>query len=354
MPDIRFTNNAVLHSNNFIPISRTAWNYFLVLTNSGERDSGIRFVRSISFDSIRFARMSHHNFVFFSFLLFYRFIAFNVCKLVRGFISLKIFPMFKDGASSKILRFLPVIFSSQRSRQKKKEAGERRKGNNGGNDGEMKERNGWGKDPRENRRTGSWPTAAFCPLFPSLIGARYLLLPFTCMGKKERKEWTKAIDIVNDRIFLWHHSSINPHIIWFFQLYVLFDSLREVWRQFDSEENGRKSLKFRKKCCGVERQEYCDIFAWISINFGRFLISWTRLFQNSPWLFIIMLLQLIFLECLSCFLLFLTLDKNTTIRSLYLIFDNIIEYLINRLFLYSFLNFHLIIEFHKVQWYRLP
>lgn len=168
----------------------------------------------IQFHSIRFARMSHRNFVFLFFFSFYRFVAFNVCKLVRGLFPFKIFPTFKDGASSKILRFLPVIFSSQRSRQKKKKkAGERRKGNNGGNDGEMKERNGWGKDPRENRRTGSWPTAAFCPLFPSLIGARYLLLPFTCMGKKERKEWTKAIDIVNDRIFLRHHSSINPHII---------------------------------------------------------------------------------------------------------------------------------------------
>lgn len=158
--------------------------------------------------------MSHRNFVFLFFFSFYRFVAFNVCKLVLGLFPFKIFPTFKDGASSKILRFLPIIFSSQRSRQKKKKkAGGRRKGNNGGNDGEMKERNGWGKDPRENRRTGSWPTAAFCPLFPSLIGARYLLLPFTCMGKKERKEWTKAIDIVNDRIFLRHHSSINPHII---------------------------------------------------------------------------------------------------------------------------------------------
>lgn len=310
------------------------------------------YVSFVQFHSIRFDSLGCHNFIFFSFLFFTVSLPLMFVSWFEGLFPLRSSLCLKT--SSKILRFLPVIFSSQRSRQKKKEAGERRKGNNGGNDGEMKERNGWGKDPRENRRTGSWPTAAFCPLFPSLIGARYLLLPFTCMGKKERKEWTKAIDIVNDRIFLWHHSSINPHIIWFFQLYVLFDSLREVWRQFDSEENGRKSLKFRKKCCGVERQEYCDIFAWISINFGRFLISWTRLIQNSPWLFIIMLLQLIFLECLSCFLLFLTLDKNTTIRSLYLIFDNIIEYLINRLFLYSFLNFHLIIEFHKVQWYRLP
>lgn len=48
------------------------------------------------------------------------------------------------------------------------------------------------KDPRENRRTGSWPTAAFCPLFPSLIGAhRYLLLPFGCTEKeKEKREKT--------------------------------------------------------------------------------------------------------------------------------------------------------------------
>lgn len=153
--------------------------------------------------------------------------------------------MFKDEASSKILRFLPVIFSFQRSRQKKKKAGERRKGNNGGNDGEMKERNGWGKDPRENRRTGSWPTAAFCPLFPSLIGARYLLLPFTCMGKKERKEWTKAIDIVNDRIFLRHHSSINPHIIWFFQLYVLFDSPRGFIAKFGDSLTAKKMEESR-------------------------------------------------------------------------------------------------------------
>lgn len=49
------------------------------------------------------------------------------------------------------------------------------------------------KDPRENRRTGSWPTAAFCPLFPSLIGAhRYLLLPFGCTEKeKEKREKRK-------------------------------------------------------------------------------------------------------------------------------------------------------------------
>lgn len=164
--------------------------------------------------------------------------------------------MFKDEASSKILRFLPVIFSFQRSRQKKKKAGERRKGNNGGNDGEMKERNGWGKDPRENRRTGSWPTAAFCPLFPSLIGARYLLLPFTCMGNKERKEWTKAINIVNDRIFLRHHSSINPHIIWFFQLYVLFDSPRGFIAKFGDSLTAKKMEESR----------------W---NSGKTLWSWT-------------------------------------------------------------------------------
>lgn len=241
MSDIRFTNNAVQHSNNFIPISRTAWNYFLLLTNSGER--GIRSFNFIRFDSLGCHIAISFSFFFFS---FYRFVAFNVCKLVLGLFPFKIFPTFKDGASSKILRFLPVIFSSQRSRQKKKKkAGERRKGNNGGNDGEMKERNGWGKDPRENRRTGSWPTAAFCPLFPSLIGARYLLLPFTCMGKKERKEWTKAIDIVNDRIFLRHHSSINPHIIWFFQLYVLFDSLRGFIVKFGDSLTAKKMEESR-------------------------------------------------------------------------------------------------------------
>lgn len=115
MSDIRFTNNAVQHSNNFIPISRTAWNYFLLLTNSGER--GIRSFNFIRFDSLGCHIAISFSFFFFS---FYRFVAFNVCKLVRGLFPFKIFPTFKDGASSKILRFLPVIFSSQRSRQKKK------------------------------------------------------------------------------------------------------------------------------------------------------------------------------------------------------------------------------------------
>lgn len=63
MSDIRFTNNAVQHSNNFIPISRTAWNYFLLLTNSGER--GIR-----SFNFIRFDSLGCHIAISFSFFFF--------------------------------------------------------------------------------------------------------------------------------------------------------------------------------------------------------------------------------------------------------------------------------------------
>lgn len=153
--------------------------------------------------------------------------------------------MFKDEASSKILRFLPVIFSFQRSRQKKRRQGNEEREITEGTTEKWKKEMVWGKDPRENRRTGSWPTAAFCPLFPSLIGARYLLLPFTCMGKKERKEWTKAIDIVNDRIFLRHHSSINPHIIWFFQLYVLFDSPRGFIAKFGDSLTAKKMEESR-------------------------------------------------------------------------------------------------------------
>lgn len=134
----------------------------------------------------------------------------------------------------------------------------------------MKERNGWGKDPRENRRTGSWPTAAFCPLFPSLIGARYLLLPFACMGKKERKEWTKAIDIVNDRIFLRHHSSINPRIIWFLQLCVLFDSLRGFTRTLATVWQRRKW----KKVVEIRKKEtlwsWASRISWYFLNIDQF------------------------------------------------------------------------------------
>lgn len=129
----------------------------------------------------------------------------------------------------------------------------------------MKERNGWGKDPRENRRTGSWPTAAFCPLFPSLIGARYLLLPFACMGKKERKEWTKAIDIVNDRIFLRHHSSINPPHNLIFAIMCIIRLSSRIHANFGDSLTAKKMEESRwnseeRNVVEFERQEYRDIF----------------------------------------------------------------------------------------------
>lgn len=114
LPDIRFTNNAVLHLNNFIPILRlleTTFLYSQILEKMG-------YVSFIQFHSIRLSRMSH-NFVFF----FFFFVVSLPLMHVSWFIFLKIFPVFKDGASSKILRFLPVIFSSQRSRQKKRRQG---------------------------------------------------------------------------------------------------------------------------------------------------------------------------------------------------------------------------------------
>ena len=95
----------------FHGLLETTFFYLQILENVG-------YVHSISFDSIRSDVTSQFRFPFF--FSFYRFVAFNVCKLVLGLFPFKIFPTFKDGASSKILRFLPIIFSSQRSRQKKK------------------------------------------------------------------------------------------------------------------------------------------------------------------------------------------------------------------------------------------
>lgn len=221
----------------FHGLLETTFFYLQILENVG-------YVHSISFDSIRSDVTSQFRFPFF-FFLFTVSLPLMFVNWFEVYFPLRSSLCLKTEHPRKSLDSCPLSFLLNDHVRKKKKAGGRRKGNNGGNDGEMKERNGWGKDPRENRRTGSWPTAAFCPLFPSLIGARYLLLPFTCMGKKERKEWTKAIDIVNDRIFLRHHSSINPHIIWFFQLYVLFDSLRGFIAKFGDSLTAKKMEESR-------------------------------------------------------------------------------------------------------------
>lgn len=143
---------------------------------------------------------------------------------------------------------------------------------------------------------------------------------------------------------------------------------REVWRQFDSEENGRKSLKFRKKRCGIERREYRDhIFAWISINFGGFfLMSWTRRDSEFALIIYYYLITRYFSRilikdiCIMLAMLFIIFNFKIKIqRPLYLIFDNriikkigyffIVINTLNTIAFHSFLNFHLTIEFHKVQ-----
>lgn len=115
---IRFTNNVVLHSN-FIPISRIAWNYFLLLTNSEKRT-----FHSISFDSIRSDVTSQFRFLSF---FFYRFIAFNVCKLVRGLFPLRSSLCLKTKHPRKSLDSCPLSFLfNDHVRKKRRQGNEER------------------------------------------------------------------------------------------------------------------------------------------------------------------------------------------------------------------------------------
>lgn len=86
----------------------------------------LRNVRFIQFHSIRFARMSHHNFVFFLFF-FYRFIAFNVCKLVRGLFPLRSSLCLKTKHPRKSLDSCPLSFLfNDHVRKKRRQGNEER------------------------------------------------------------------------------------------------------------------------------------------------------------------------------------------------------------------------------------
>lgn len=119
MSDIRFTNNAVQHSNNFIPISRTAWNYFLLLTNSGER--GIR-----SFNFIRFDSLGCHIAISFSFFFFLFTVSLPLMFVnwFEVYFPLKSSLRLKTEHPRKSLDSCPLSFLLNDHVRKKKKAGE--------------------------------------------------------------------------------------------------------------------------------------------------------------------------------------------------------------------------------------